>query len=291
MKDKKSAKISTLGSQLTSVISVSLVLILLGGLAIIYIGGRHAIDNVRSSMALTITVAPGLSDYDINPVRQELTRGAYCTGFSYLSADQVLEQEVQLVGDSTFMLLDGNPYSAEFQATLKPAYATSDSLAKITARLKNIPVVESVDIPVNVAADVDHSLNRITLVALSLALALLIISIVLINNTVSLSIYARRFIIHTMTLVGATRRFIRRPFVRAGAGVGLIAGLIAAALLGGAYAWLAGAEPEFVSEIDSTELCAVLVSIVIIGVIICSLTAFFAANRYLNKRYEQLFRK
>lgn len=291
MKEKKSAKISTLGSQVTSVVSVSLVLILLGALAIIFTGARNAISGVRSEMALVIRVMPGLEEYEINPIKQELGNAPYSAGYSYLTAEQVLSQESALMGDSTFELLDENPYSAEFEVKLAPDYVNPDSIKMVTERLQRIKAVDDIDVPVNVAGQVDNSLHKITLVLGGVALALLIISIVLINNTVSLSIYARRFIIHTMKLVGATRGFIRRPFVGAGAVCGLIAGMIAAAVLAGVYAYLCSADVELSSNLTNTELAVILVTLPIAGIAICALTAYCAANRYLNKRYDQLFKK
>lgn len=195
------------------------------------------------------------------------------------------------MGDSTFELLDENPYSAEFEVKLAPDYVNPDSIKMVTERLQRIKAVDDIDVPVNVANQVDNSLHKITLVLGGVALALLIISIVLINNTVSLSIYARRFIIHTMKLVGATRGFIRRPFVGAGAVCGLIAGMIAAAVLAGVYAYLCSADVELSSNLTNTELAVILVTLPIAGIAICALTAYFAANRYLNKRYDQLFKK
>lgn len=291
MKDKKSAKISTLGSQLSSVVSVTLVLILLGSLALVFTGARNAIENVRSSMTLTVTVPAGLSDYDINPVKQALTKAPYCTKFTYTSAEEVLAAESQLLGDSAFMLLDENPYSAEFDVRLAPEYSNPDSVDKAVAAIKAIPVVEDVQAPVNVATDVDRSLGKVSLIIGCVALALLVISIVLINNTVSLSIYGRRFIIHTMTLVGAKRSFIRAPFVKAGASCGLIAGIVADAILGGLYAYVLSAEPELAANVTTFQMSVIFTGLVLSGVLICALTAYFAATRYLNKRYDQLFKK
>ncbi len=291
MKDKKSAKISTLGSQLSSIVSVSMVLILLGSLTLVYTGARNAIENVRSSMSLVVRVGAGLSKYDINPVKQELSNAPYARSFTYISAEEVLAQEAAIIGDSAFVLLDENPYSAEFDVRLTPEYMHPDSISKIATRLQGLAVVEDVDVPIDIAGEVDNSLSKISLILGSIALVLLIISIVLINNTVSLSIYARRFIIHTMTLVGATRGFIRRPFVRAGAGCGLIAGIVADVILGGLYAYMLTAEAEIISNINIHELIIILVGVLVMGVLICTFTALFATNRYLSKRYDQLFKK
>lgn len=291
MKDKKSAKISTLGSQATSTVSVALVLIILGALAMIFTGARNAISGVRSAMTLTVRVVPGLQEYEINPVKQELSAAPYCTKFDYLSAEQVLAQESALMGDSTFALLDENPYNAEFAVHLAPAYVNTDSIAGVVARLQAMEMVEEVDVPMNVAGDVDHSLSRITLILLSVALALLVVSVVLINNTVSLSIYARRFIIHTMTLVGARRGFIRKPFVKAGALSGLIAGLIASAVVVGGYVYILRTDAELAANVSENELALIVAGLLVLGIAICALTALFATNRYLNKNYDQLFRK
>ena len=209
MKDsttKRSNHISTLASQTTSVVSIALVLLILGVMACLVVGARNATEAVRSSLAMTVNVRSGASDYDVKTLRAALTKAPYSAEARYVSAAEVLAQESKFIGDSTLSLLDENPYNAEIQVRLRPEYLSADSIAKITATLAQS----------NVADSVSRNMNTLMLVPAAVALALLLISFVLINNTISVAIYGRRFIIHTMKLVGARRGFIRRPFVRMG---------------------------------------------------------------------------
>ncbi len=291
MTDKKTARISTFGSRATSVISVSMVLILIGALAIIGVCTRNAVANVQSSLTVIVRLNPGTELFEVNPLRQHLNTSRYAVSHTYTSATDVLAQEAALMGDSIFQILDENPYTDEIAITLKSEYINADSIKIINADLSKFDVVDTIDVPMNIAADVNNTVGNLSMILGGVALLLLIISIVLINNTVSLSIYARRFIIHTMRLVGATRSFVRKPFVKAGAACGAIAGVIAAVVLGGVSTYMSVTYPEVGQYVSALELTLILIALPIIGIVIAATTAWFAADRYLNKNYDQLFRK
>jgi len=291
MVKNKSARISTLGSRTTSVISVSLVLLVLGVLAYILVASHNALASVRSSVTLIVRVAPGLEEYDMAAIKQTLNKAPYALSHKYTSADEVLAQESAVIGPEAVALLDENPYSAEFEVKLRPQYANPDSIKIVVQRLSALESVDDVIADSSVVADVDRTVSRISLILAAVALALLLISIVLINNTVSLSIYSRRFIIHTMKLVGADRSYIRRPFTAAGAACGLVASLVACVILYVSYLYFNNADPETAAFVSQTEIICILAAIFITGILITTITAWLAANRYLNKNYDQLFRK
>ena len=142
-----------------------------------------------------------------------------------------------------------------------------------------------------VVDSVNSFLNRLSVVLLAIAAALLVISFVLINNTVSLAVYSRRFIIHTMKLVGATGAFIRRPFLLAGAGTGAIAGVAAAAILAGIRAYGATFDPIVDVLLPWWTMAWLLAAVILAGVVICVLASIFATNRYLRADYDEMFMK
>jgi cell division transport system permease protein len=291
MSKKKNSHISTLGSRLTSVISVTLVLVILGILALTAVGARSVTNQVKENLTVIVKMAPETSEDDINNAKHQILTQQYIAAHTFLSADMVLAQEVEYIGDETVNLMDENPYGAEFELRLKPAYANPDSLASIQNRLAQLAGVDEIITNATVAQNVDQTIEKLTLVMLSIAAALLAISLVLIHNTVSLSIYSRRFIIHTMKLVGATASFIRRPFIRAGAAIGAVSGVAASAIIAGAHTYLVSVDPDVAVNIPLEATLVVYGALILLGIIVCSLTSMWSANRYIRKNFDQLFKK
>jgi cell division transport system permease protein len=291
MTQKKSFKISTFGSQATSVVSVALTLLILGLLAMTVLAARTLTASVCENVAATVKINPEASDIAINKLKQQFAKAKYLSSYTYTSADQVLAQEVQYIGEEVTALLDENPYSAEFELHFTTKYAKSDSINAITENLLKNDAIESVITDTTVVDNVNKSLNKLTIVLLSIAAALLLISFVLINNTVSLAIYSRRFIIHTMKLVGATPGFIRRPFIRAGILNGLIAGVIASVLLAGVQVYAINLDADVAHTLTWSDAIIVYIGITIIGISVCALASIWSTNRYLRRNYDSLYRK
>jgi cell division transport system permease protein len=291
MAQKKSFKISTFGSQATTVVSVALTLLILGLLALTVLAARSLTASVCENVAATVKVAPEVNDIQLNKLKQEFAKAPYLSSYSFTSADQVLAQEVQYIGEEVTSLLDENPYSAEFELHFTPKYAKADSINAITAKLLKNEAIETVVTDTTVVDNVNRSLNKLTIILLSIAAALLLISFVLINNTVSLAIYSRRFIIHTMKLVGATPAFIRKPFVRAGMFNGFISGIIASAMLAGVQAYAVNIDADVASTLSWFDSIFVYIGITLIGMAVCTLASIWSTNRYLHRNYDSLYRK
>lgn len=291
MSRNKKSRISTFGSQATSIVSLALTLLILGLLAFCIVAARNVTDNVRSSLTLTVKVSTSATPRQLNALKQEFRKDKSLASHTFISADQILAQELQAIGSDLDGILDENPYNAEFELHLKAPYANADSIRRIVRHLGENPAVEEVITDANVIHSVDRTLNKVTIIMLSVAAALLLISFVLINNTVSLSIYSRRFVIRTMKLVGATPSFIRRPFVRAGIGNGFIAGIIAAAILVGLREYAAHFDAELAEALPVEQTALVCGAVVVTGVIVCTIAAWAAATRYLRRNYDSLYRK
>lgn len=291
MADKRNTHISTFGSRATSVASLALTLIIFGLVGLIVLSAHNAAKMVRSNVTVLVKVLPQADAEQVNALKQELGKADYLASHTYTSAEAVLAQETEYIGEDMVALLDENPYNAEFELRLKDKWANADSVNAIIKRLSANPAVEQVAADTAVVQNADTVLNKITLILLCVAGALLLISFVLINNTVSLSIYSRRFTIHTMKLVGATPSFIRRPFVGAGIVNGLIAGLIAAAVLAAVQYWCTDTDPDISLTLPWQQTMWVYLSLPVIGMTLCALTAWWAASRYLRRSYDRLFRK
>ena len=161
----------------------------------------------------------------------------------------------------------------------------------IAMRLESIDCVDEVVSPAEAAAAVNAAYGKLMLVLSVVGAALLLISIVLINNPISLSIYSRRFLIHSMRLVGATGGFIRRPFVKAGVIMGVLAGALASCVVCGIQGYVRTVEIDFLLAMPWPAVAAVCAGLVVLGVIICGLSAVFATNRYLRLSYDKMFQK
>lgn len=290
MLKKRALHISVLGSRVTSIVSVTLVLVLLGITAVMAYAARNTTDNIRRNMGFTVKMEQGAPSSDVNAMKKILGKARYVDAFVYAGPEEILAQESEIIGEDIMQLVDENPYGAEFDVRLKTDWADSDSIAAISAVLIRQKGVEEVLSDTGIINSVNHNLRRLTLIMLAVAAALLVISFVLINNTVSLSVYSRRFVIHTMRLVGATASFIRRPFLAAGALTGLIAAAIASAILAALQAYAMKTDPALATALDWTHSIAVYGLLAVTGVVICLLASAFATNRYLRHDIDDYYR-
>lgn len=287
----RSARISTLGSRLTSVISVTLVLIILGALAITLVAARSLSRQVKSNMGFILKMEAESPVPAIDALKRKIAAEPYVDRFVYSSPDAILAEESEAMGENLAELIDRNPYGAEFDVKVRPQWADADSISALAARLELMDGVEEVVTETAVITSVNYILHRLSWCLLAVAAALLVISFVLINNTVSLAVYSRRFIIYTMRLVGATGAYIRAPFMRAGAWTGLVAGLIAAGLLSLLLVYLDGLDPSVATIVPWSQAAWILAGVMALGVIICLGASALATNRYLRSGYDDMFMK
>lgn len=291
MKRKKTARISTFGSRITSIISVALVLTIVGILAIVLDSSSRISKDIQSNIGFIVKVNRDATDADIKQLSDLLQKAEYAATVTYASPDSILADESRLIGQPIDSLLNENPFGAEFDVKVKPQWANSDSINMLAASLEYNTNVDQVVYQTAVVDDINSAIGRFTLILAAIAVALLAISFVLINNTVSLAVYSRRFIIHTMKLVGATGSFIRRPFLLAGIITGIISAAIAIAILAGARAYLSTLDPVFDQIIPWSSMWPVTLLLIIIGPLICLAASAVATNRYLRADYDDMFMK
>lgn len=289
--NKTSRRISTLGSRFTSMISVCLVLLLLGIGAMAGLIGNGIAGEVRRNVGFVVKLERDCSDDNIRAIGTALESHPAVASAEFLSADSILAEESKFLGESLSDDVDENPFFPEFNVNLEAGATAPDSVAAITAYFESIEGVGEIVSENAVIEGVDKALRRTGTFALIGAAALLMVAIALINNTVSLSIYSRRNTIHTMKLVGATRGFIRAPFVRSAALNGLVAGVIASGLLAFLRIYAATFDPIVGASLPWVEMAILFLGLLAIGTALCALTAAFAINRHLNSSYEDLFLK
>ena len=287
----KIRKLSRFHSSITTVISVSLVLLLLGMVSLLGVSAHRVSENIKENLGFDVVVSDEASPEDIANLNRIWRTAPYAKSVKYISREAALAHWERETGEDLIAVLGVNPLSAEFEVCVKAQWANSDSLAAIERRLKAIPAIDAVEMHRDVADRLNANINQISMVLLVMAVALIIISIGLINNTVRLAVYARRFLIHTMKLVGATPGFIRRPFVLQSMVNGLIAACIAMLLLTATLYYVMQFEAGWREFFTLQEVDIVFGLMVVVGVLICSVAAIFAANRYIRIKYDELYTK
>ena len=292
MKKGKEVKISYWAAHAITIVSVTLVLIILGFISLIILGARHETARIRESLEVSIIMADSVSNPTAAARMNQLRSLPYCNNLRLISKEQAMADWKVQTGEDLEELFGVNPLSPEITFTLPEQYSRHDSIAKIEKFLSALPDVEEVATPQGEVVDaMNTNIAKLGSILGAIAIVLLIISFVLINNTVHLTIYARRFTIHTMQLVGATNSFIRRPIVGRNFVAGLLAGLIASALV-----WIAigvaprAGYPEITQVITLPLITCICAGLVILGGLLCSLAATIATQHYLRKDYDQLFK-
>ncbi len=294
MAKKKISKISTLGSRITAIVSVTLVLLLLGMMMIGALVAGEASRALRSEVALIVKLDLQTSDQEVALFKRYVDEVPWAASSMYTSPADVLAKEMEHNAD-IIELLDENPYSGEFEIKLAPAYACSDSIAKVCRLVESLEYVDHVVAPAEIADGISRVVSRGQLILGCAAAALLLISVVLIYNTVSLSVYSRRMVIQSMKLVGATPAFIRAPFVWSGIASGLIAATAASALLCALRLWADAPAAQVGVEalefaLPWTHVAGICAALYVAGAAICGLSSLLAANRYISATTDDYYK-
>ncbi len=288
MKSRKG--FNSLSIHATATLSVALVLLLLGIMASLAIVARGVSSDIKEQMGFDVVLKETATADDVNQLKQMWLKAPYVASLRYYSPEEAMASWQAETGENLQEMLDVNPFSPEFEINVKADYATADSLNAIMLPLMENPLVEEVNGHTDHVERMNHTL-RVAMVMLSLAAAaLLLVSFVLINNTVRLTIYARRFTIHTMKLVGASPGFIMRPFLLSNAMQGIVAAILAGGCLALAVHGLHSLDPSLQSYLSWEQTAMVGGALLVGGVIICMLAAWLATRRYITRHYDDLFK-
>lgn len=292
MKQEKEVKISYWAAHLTTIVSVTLVLLIVGVIALISMAAQSETRRLKEKIELSAVLTDSATNERAAEVAAVIADQPFALNVRAISKEEAMSQWKADTGEDLQELFGVNPLSPEVSFTVKADYASQPVLAKIVSEVERIPDVKTVAAP---DAEMVDAMNRniasAAVILGAIGLFLLLISFMLINNTVHLTIYSRRFTIHTMQLVGATNGFIRRPIVASNTLSGLIAGLLASGLLAIGLAAAPRLGYGFVSEIVPWWQFGILAAaMMVIGALICSIAALTATNRYLRKDYDELFR-
>ena len=274
----------------TLCISTAMVLVLLGLVALSVLTARNLSSYVRQNIVVTLLLQDDLTATEAQQFCARLKNRSYVNTLEYVSKEKALQQGIKLLGEDPREFIGSNPWPPSIELTLKADYANNDSLSYISRELSAYPRVTKVSYQRDLLENVNRTIARVSIVLLALALLLTIVSFALINNTVRLGIYARRFSIHTMKLVGASWGFIRAPFVRRAVGIGLLAAVIACAVLGGIYYALCVYEPDIVDFLTWDVLAITAAVVFVFGIAITALCATISVNKFLKMKAGELYK-
>lgn len=287
--NKKIRTVSFFHSRLTSVISIALVLFLLGLILLMGMLGNKLSVYVKENITFSILLKDKQKESDIKQLQKKLIAQPFIKSAEYISKEQAARELEEELGENPETFLGFNPLQASIEVKLHSRYANPDSLGRIEKKLKAYAPVSDLLYRKDMMEMVHANMQRLTLILLALAAMLAAISFVLIGNTIRLLIYSKRFLIHTMKLVGATPGFIRRPFIRYNIVSGLVASLLAIGMLTGTLYYLQTELQGFIRILDVQTLVLVYVSVLLLGLALSLVATIFAVNKYLRMEGDKLY--
>lgn len=275
----------------TLCISTAMVLILLGLIVFSTLTGRNLSTYVKENLEVTMLMEQDMSDAEAHIVYKSLLYKPYIRSIQFISKQQALAEATRTMGTNPAEFTDGvNPFPSSIVLTLTSDYANNDSLKWISAELKKYPKVSEINYQKDLIEAVNQNLAKIGIGLLVLAVLLTFISFSLINNTVRLGIYARRFSIHTMKLVGASWGFIRRPFIQRAVTMGMLAALIACGVLAAGIYALYCYQPEILTIVTWREMAITGGAVFLLGIVITAVCADISVNRFLRMKASELYK-
>ena len=279
------------GVQLVTLcISTAMVLVLLGLVVFSVQTSRNLSQWVKENLTVTVVLNDEVSVGDAKQFQQDLIHRPFSKDIHYISREQALKEQTEAMGSDPSEFLGMNPFPATLELQLHSDYANADSLVWISEELRKNPKVTDVAYQVDLMDSVNRNLAKLNILLLVLAVLLTFISFSLINNTVRLSVYSRRFLIHTMKLVGASWGFIRRPFMKQGLLVGILAALIAIIVLGSGVYGLYYYEPGIQFIITWRELVITGLAVLVFGLVITLTCSYISVNRFLRMPPGELYK-
>lgn len=288
-KDTGLSKARLRSSYLTLVVSVSLVLFLLGILGLVLINAKELSDYFRESLSFSVMLDDEAKEADIRMLQKDLDAKLYVKSTEYVSKDEAALKMREDLGEDFISFLGDNPLPPSIDVYLYAGFTSPDSVALIEKYVLEYPFVKEVYYQESVLFLINENVRKISIFLLIISSFLFLIALTIVNNTIRMSIYSKRFLIRTMQLVGATRSFVRKPFLVQSAFHGLLASLIAISLLMGLIYLI---EKEFLMmvAVESINLLILLAaSIIVTGVLMNIISTYFSVNRYLSISEDKLY--
>lgn len=286
---KKKKRFTFLEARITSTLSVSLVLFILGIMAMLGILANNLSVYVRENIGFSIVLKDTATETNVAQLQASLANAEYVKAAQYISKEEALKEVMLELGENPEEIIGVNPMQASIEVRLMADYTHPDSISVIERKLSRHSYIENIYFQKDLIHAVNDNMRTIGLILFALAMVLMIISYVLISNTIRLTAYSKRFIIYTMKLVGATPGFIRRPFILSNILSGIIAAIIAIILLTCCMSYIVSEFDNFYTLIDTRMMLIVYGIVMLLGILLTAISSFFAVNRYIGMKRDDLY--
>lgn len=277
------------GAWLSTVISISLVLLLVGMVGLLLINAGSVSDYLKENMQISVLFRQEVGEDEAMEYLSDLDAKPFIKNSVFVSREQGSKEMSELLGEDFLSVFEAAPIPVSVEVTLKADYVSSDSLEVVKNEILKSPLVDEVVYQQSLVDKLNTNLKKVSLVLGVLIALLLFISFVLINNTVRLNVYSRRFTIHTMKLVGATKSFIRAPFLAQAVFQGLFSALIATSMLVGILFYVRS-EFSQLFEVFRLDLLLTVIGVVVLsGVVICTVSTYFVVGHLVSLSKDELY--
>ena len=285
----KKLKASLFSSYFTTTLSISMILFLFGLMGLLMINAQRLSDFVMENIGVTLILKDDAREVDVIKLQKNLEATNYIKSTRFVDKESAASELKNELGEDFVDFLGFNPLLSSIDVTVYAGYANPDSLAMLEKKLLTHPEIQEVYYQRDLVKQLNSNVKKISFILFALSLLMFVIFTALINNTIRLSIYSKRFLINTMQLVGATRPFIRRPFIVKSAVHGIYGALIACFMLLAIFFSYQNEFKSFVDFQNPTSLAALVGGIFLIGILITVVSTYFAVNKFLRMKFDQLF--
>ncbi|APU98188.1 MULTISPECIES: cell division protein FtsX [Sphingobacterium] len=274
----------------STVISIALVLLVTGMLGLLLVHAKNLSKYVKENIVLNVIVNDGTSEGDVLSLQKDLEKDPYVLRTEYISKELAAKNLKEDLGEDFVQYLGHNPLLPSLDVYMKENYANTDSIKTFIEKISKNNKIKEVVYQESLIDMVNKNVRIIGMIVLAFAVILLIIAVALINNTIRLAIYSQRFLIKSMQLIGATKNFIRKPFITYGIIHGLLGSLIAILLLILTLKFAQQQIPELVFLRNWFEFAVIFLGVILIGILISGLSTYFAVTKYLKAQSNDLYR-
>lgn len=290
LEKNKSLKTKIISSSASVVISLSLVLFVVGLLALILINTQRLSDYLKENVGFTIMLEDSANEIETIKLQKELEAANFTKKTTFITKEQATEELKKDLGEDFVAFLGYSPLLSSIDIKLNAAYANTDSLEKITTELTTNPIVFEAYYQKDLIDKLNSNVNRLSFFLLIFCILLFFIAFVLINNTIRLSVYAKRFSIRTMRLVGATDIFIQKPFLIKGMYQGIYSSIFAVFMLIGSIQLIQGDSKNMLNIDDLRIIGLIFIFIFLSGLVLSLFSTFFAVRKYINLNENKLYK-
>ena len=278
-----------LASYFSVIVSITLVLFLLAFFMFLVLSTKKLANHFKEQVTVTILIKDKAKDVDITQLQKTLSVAPFVKSIKFISKEEAAETFSKDIGEDFVTFIGTNPLQNAIDLSLKAEYADPDKMQEIKRDLEQHTFVSEVVYDQSLVALIHENVNRIGFITLVFSVLFTFVSVLLINASIRLSIYSKRFIIKTMQLVGATRSFIRRPFIYTNVKLGIFSAFVAITFFSLALFSIIKSYPDFAVLLDATVLTVVFIGVFVMGILISWGSTFFTTQRFLNLNTNELY--